>query len=58
MLFIGFQENVHIIRNVGESVSIDEWIIELQLEHDSLKTIKPRIVDNYDELEEELEKVE
>lgn len=45
MLFIGFQENVHIIRNVGEPVSIDEWIIELQLEHDSLKTIKPRIVE-------------
>lgn len=53
-----FAENVHIVRNVGESVSIDEWIIELQMEHDSLKTIKPRVVDNYDELEEELEEVE
>ena len=50
-----FAENVHIVRNVGEPVSIDEWIIELQMEHDSLKTIKPRVVDNYDELEEELE---
>ena len=30
----------------------------MQMEHDSLKTIKPRIVDNYDELEEELEEVE
>lgn len=53
-----FAENVHIVRNVGEPVSIDEWIIELQMEHDSLKTIKPRVVDNYDELEEELEEVE
>lgn len=52
-----FAENVHIVRNVGEPVSIDEWIIELQMEHDSLKTIKPRVVDNYDELEEELEEV-
>lgn len=53
-----FAENVHIVRNVGEPVSIDEWIIELQMEHDSLKTIKTRVVDNYDELEEELEEVE
>lgn len=53
-----FAENVHIIRNVGELVPVDEWIIELQMEYDSLKTIKPRVVDNYDELEDELEEVE
>ncbi len=53
-----FAENVHIIRKVGEPVSIDEWISELQAEHDSLKTIKPRVVDNYDELEEELKEIE
>ena len=53
-----FSANVHIVRNVGENIDIDEWIKELQEEHDSLKTIKPRVVDNYDDLQKELEEVE
>lgn len=53
-----FVDNVHIVRAVGEPISIEQWILELQEEHDSLKTIKPRIVDNYDELQKELEEVE
>ncbi len=53
-----FVSNVHIIRNVGEPIDIDEWLSELQAEHDTLKTIKPKVIDNYDELQEELEEVE
>ena len=58
ILPLDFAENVHIVRNVGEPVLIDEWISELQAEHNSLKTIKPRVIDNYDELEEELKEIE
>lgn len=53
-----FISNIHIVRSVGEHISIDEWIKELQAEHDSLKTIKPKIIDNYDDLQQELEEVE
>lgn len=53
-----FVDNVHIVRAAGEPINIDQWILELQKEHDSLKTIKPRIIDNYDELQNELEEVE
>lgn len=53
-----FEKNVAIVRNVGENVSIDEWILQLQEEHDSLQTIRPRIIDNYDELQTELQEVE
>lgn len=53
-----FIENIHIVRSVGENIGIDEWIEELQEEHDSLKTIKPKIVDNYDDLHKELEEAE
>ena len=53
-----FISNIHIVRSVGEQISIDEWIKELQAEHDALKTIKPKIIDNYDDLQQELEEVE
>lgn len=53
-----FRDNVHVVRNVGGNISIDDWIVELQAEHDSLKTIKPKVIDNYDELQSELEEVE
>ena len=53
-----FEENIAIIRSVGENISVDEWIVQLQNEHDSLKTIRPRVIDNYDELQKELQEVE
>lgn len=53
-----FHDKVHIVRNVGECIGIDAWIQELQEEHDSLKTIKPRVVDNFDELQNELVSIE
>lgn len=53
-----FEENVAIVRTVGENVSINEWILQLQDEHDSLKTIRPKVIDNYDELQAELQEVE
>jgi len=53
-----FEENVSIVRAVGENITIEEWIEELQNEHESLKTIRPKVVDNYDELQLELEATE
>ena len=53
-----FVQNVHVVRAVGKPIEIDQWIEELQIEHDSLVTIRPRIVDNYDDLQRELEETE
>lgn len=53
-----FHDKVHIVRNVGECIGIDAWMQELREEHDSLKTIKPRVVDNFDELQNELVSIE
>lgn len=53
-----FEKNVAIVRMVGDNVEIDEWISQLQEEHDTLKTVRPRVIDNYDELQNELQEVE
>ena len=53
-----FENNVVIVRAVGDNIEINEWIAQLQKEHDTLKTIRPRVVDNYDELQNELQEVE
>lgn len=53
-----FEENIAIVRSVGENISANEWIAQLQHEYDSLKTIRPRVIDNYDELQTELQEVE
>lgn len=53
-----FEKNVAIVRMVGDNVGIDEWISQLQEEHDILKTVRPRVIDNYDELQNELQEVE
>ena len=53
-----FEKNVAIVRMVGDNVGIDDWICQLQGEHDTLKTVRPRIIDNYDELQNELQEVE
>lgn len=53
-----FEKNVAIVRMVGDNVGIDEWISQLQEEHDTLKTVRPRVIDNYDELQNELQEVE
>lgn len=53
-----FEKNVAIVRMVGDNVGIDDWISQLQEEHDTLKTVRPRIIDNYDELQNELQEVE
>lgn len=53
-----FEKNVAIVRMVGDNEGIDEWISQLQEEHDTLKTVRPRVIDNYDELQNELQEVE
>ena len=53
-----FEKNVAIVRMVGDNVGIDEWISQLKEEHDTLKTVRPRVIDNYDELQNELQEVE
>lgn len=53
-----FIENIHVVRSVGSQINIDDWIKELQEEHDLLKTVKPKVIDNYEELEKELYEIE
>ena len=49
-----FDNTIHIIRAVGAQIPLEAWIEELRSEYDSYRTIKPRIVDNFDELQGEL----
>lgn len=53
-----FLEHINICKSFGEREDIQLWIEELMKEHDELKTVRPKVIDNYDELQIELEKVE
>ncbi|SHH09025.1 hypothetical protein SAMN02745229_00197 [Butyrivibrio fibrisolvens DSM 3071] len=53
-----FVEKTIIKRSVGKEISIDDWIKELEREHEILETKRPRIVDNYEQLQTELQSVE
>lgn len=53
-----FLENINICKAYGEREDIQVWINELKKEHDELKTVRPKVIDNYKELQKELEKVE
>ncbi len=46
---------IHVFKN---KVDIDEYIEELRKEYEKLKTVKPKIVDNFDDLQLELEATE
>jgi len=53
-----FLEHINICKSFGEREDIQLWIEELVKEHDELKTVRPKVIDNYDELQIELEMVE
>ena len=53
-----FLERVHIQRAVDSEIPLRDWVLELTNQIDALKTIKPKVADNYDELNDELGKVE
>ena len=38
--------------------NVESWYEELKEEYNSYRTIKPRIIDNFDELQEELKLTE
>lgn len=40
------------------NINIDEYIVSLQAQYDSLKLLKPRIIDNFEQLQEELSETE
>ena len=58
ILSLDYYNNIHIVRSVGEQISLESWIEELKEEYNSYRTIKPRIIDNFDELQEELKLTE
>lgn len=46
---------IHVFKN---KVDVDEYVNELQIEYEKLKTVKTKIVDNFDDLQIELEATE
>ena len=53
-----FDDKVNVFEIHGEHAPIDLWIERLKKEHESLKTLKPKIIDNFEELQNELHKTE
>lgn len=52
------KHNIKVIMTHEGNFTLDEWIDKLQYEHDSLKTNKPKVIDNFDELQVELQETE
>lgn len=50
--------SIYIIMNDEERTPIDEWIVRLQQEYNNLKTSKPKVIDNFEELQVELQETE
>jgi hypothetical protein len=53
-----FDDKVNVFEIHGEHAPIDLWIERLKNEHESLKTIRPKIIDNFEELQNELHETE
>ncbi len=53
-----FIKKITIKRAVGKEMSIDDWIKELEREYEAFETKHPRIIDNFDQLQTELQSVE
>ena len=51
-------QQCHIVNKDNNGQSIDDWISELEIEENSLKAKKPKIVDNFNLLQKELFDVE
>ncbi len=50
--------NIRIVMCDKDHTPIDLWIEDLQKKYDSLKTTKPKVVDNFEELQVELQETE
>lgn len=53
-----FNEKVKVTEINGNNDQIDAWIERLKNEYDSMKTIRPKVIDNFEELQNELQEVE
>lgn len=53
-----FHDKVQVVENNGNNDLIDAWIERLRDEYDKMKTIRPKIIDNFEELQNELQEVE
>lgn len=51
-------ENLTKLHILKDKENIQEYIIKLQNEYSEIKSIKPKVVDNFDYLQEELSKTE
>lgn len=54
----GFQNGVHLVKGTEDNNLVEIYIKQLKDEYKSLSAVTPKIVDNYDEIEEELEKTQ
>lgn len=52
------KENIKIVMLNEGNTTLDKWIEKLQYEYDSFKTNTPKVVDNFDELQIELQETE
>lgn len=51
-------DNIHIFMNDEKRTPIDNWSGNLLQEYDNLKTSKPKVIDNFEELQTELQETE
>lgn len=51
-------EDIKIVMNNNNNVDIHQWIDELQVQYNSTRKNKQRVVDNFDELQIELQEIE
>lgn len=52
------EKSIQIYCSFQQGVLIDEWITQIQLEQKKLKTLKPKVIDNYEDIEGELKATE
>lgn len=53
-----FSDTIQIFESYGEKSRIDLWIERLKNEYESLKTTRPKVIDNFKELQNELLEIE
>lgn len=53
-----FTEKVQVTEINGNNDLIDAWIERLRNEYDRMKTIHPKVIDNFEELQNELQEIE
>lgn len=51
-------DDIRIVMNNNHNIDIEQWIDELQVQYDNTKKGKQKVVDNFDELQIELQEIE